>query len=40
MTKRELSAILAKASAEEVAVLAEPIKAKAQIQVLKSRRKR
>lgn len=39
MTKRELSAILAKASAEEVAVLAEPIKAKAQIQVLKEPQK-
>ena len=39
MTKRELSAILAKASAEEVAVLAEPIQAKAQIQVLKEPQK-
>lgn len=39
MTKRELSAILAKASAEEVAVLAEPIKAKAQIQMLKEPQK-
>lgn len=39
MTKRELSAILAKASAEDVAVLAEPIKAKAQIQVLKEPQK-
>lgn len=39
MTKRELSAILAKASAEDVAVLAEPIKAKAQIQVQKEPQK-
>ncbi len=39
MTKRELSAILAKASAEEVAAVAKPIKADEQIQILKEPQK-